>query len=30
MHKNTDFDLVHTPPWQQRIIAAWRPLELPL
>jgi cell wall-associated NlpC family hydrolase len=30
MHKKTDFDLVHVPPWQQRIIAAWRPLENPL
>jgi len=30
MHKNTDFDMVHTPPWQQRIIAAWRLLDLPL
>jgi cell wall-associated NlpC family hydrolase len=30
MHKNTDFDLIHTPPWQQRIVAAWRPLENPL
>jgi cell wall-associated NlpC family hydrolase len=30
MHKKTDFDLAHSPPWQQRIVAAWRPLENPL
>jgi hypothetical protein len=27
MHKKTDFDLVNVPPWSQRILAAWRPIE---
>jgi hypothetical protein len=28
MHKKTDFDLVNVPPWSQRILAAWRPLQV--
>ncbi len=30
MHKKTDFDFIYTPPWQQRLVAAWRPIENPL
>jgi len=30
MHKKACFDRIATPPWQQRIRAAWRPLENPL
>lgn len=28
MHKNTDFDLITVPPWSQRLLAAWRPIEI--
>ncbi len=28
MHKHTDFDLIHVPPWQQRLVSVWRPMEL--
>ncbi|HZQ46701.1 MAG TPA: NlpC/P60 family protein [Verrucomicrobiae bacterium] len=27
MHKNTDFDWINTHPWEQRLLAAWRPME---
>lgn len=28
-HKNTSLDPYQVPPWSQRILAAWRPLEVP-
>lgn len=27
MHKKTDADFTNVPPWQSRILAAWRPME---
>jgi hypothetical protein len=28
MHKKTDVDFIDVPPWSQRLLAAWRPVEL--